>query len=221
MKDPRIRDLVRQAQAAELEGDRIRAITLLQEAAQLHLEASETARAAALLRHCLRLDPERTDLKAVLERAERTSPPEGAERSSALGAAERGPVKADPALDCWCSFCCRPKNEVGHMIAGPAGAFLCVSCLRRACELVRGGSPVRRRGRRALPSVGLEPRRRPQAHADGAAPSRGAARGAGAGRQVGVSARLKAVACLFCEIVAPLFSVVQRFAVAVSSATAV
>jgi DNA polymerase III delta prime subunit len=106
VKNPRIRDLIRQAQAAELEGDKARAVTLLQEAAQLHLEAAETARAAALLRHCLRLDPDRTDLKGVLERAERAAPAEPAERREVLQLAERGPVLADPALDCWCSFCC-------------------------------------------------------------------------------------------------------------------
>ena len=42
---------------------------------------------------------------------------------------ERGPTRADPALDAWCSFCCRPRGEVGDLVAGPAGAFICKGCL--------------------------------------------------------------------------------------------
>jgi hypothetical protein len=46
-----------------------------------------------------------------------------------LSAFDRGPQPADPSLDAWCSFCCRPKAEVGSLIAGPAGAFICASCI--------------------------------------------------------------------------------------------
>lgn len=41
---------------------------------------------------------------------------------------QRSPQLADPALDAWCSFCCRPKLEVGPLVAGPAGAFICAAC---------------------------------------------------------------------------------------------
>jgi ATP-dependent protease Clp ATPase subunit len=43
---------------------------------------------------------------------------------------------ADPRMDAWCSFCCRPKQEVGQLVAGPAGAFICGSCVLLATELL-------------------------------------------------------------------------------------
>lgn len=42
---------------------------------------------------------------------------------------DRGPQAADPAVEAWCSFCCRPKAEVGALVAGPAGAYICASCV--------------------------------------------------------------------------------------------
>lgn len=42
---------------------------------------------------------------------------------------ERGPTRADRALDAWCSFCCRPRTEAGELVAGPAGAFICRACV--------------------------------------------------------------------------------------------
>jgi hypothetical protein len=41
---------------------------------------------------------------------------------------ERGPTRADPALDAWCSFCCLPRAEVGELVAGPTGSFICAAC---------------------------------------------------------------------------------------------
>lgn len=49
---------------------------------------------------------------------------------------DRGPQPADPAIDAWCSFCCKPKSEVGALIAGPAGAFICSSCLSASARLL-------------------------------------------------------------------------------------
>lgn len=49
---------------------------------------------------------------------------------------DRGPQPADPAIDAWCSFCCRPRGEVGALIAGPAGAFICGGCLVVAGRLM-------------------------------------------------------------------------------------
>ncbi|RKH84112.1 hypothetical protein D7Y21_25315 [Corallococcus sp. AB045] len=60
---------------------------------------------------------------------------------------ERGPTRADPALDAWCSFCCRPRGEVGDLVAGPAGAFICKGCLGESQGLlgdVAAPSPVRK-----------------------------------------------------------------------------
>ncbi|MCI0668873.1 MAG: ClpX C4-type zinc finger protein [Myxococcaceae bacterium] len=53
---------------------------------------------------------------------------------------ERGPSLADPALEAWCSFCCRPGREVGRLVAGPAGAFVCAACVDTAARLLRVGS---------------------------------------------------------------------------------
>lgn len=49
---------------------------------------------------------------------------------------DRGPQPADPAIDAWCSFCCKPKSEVGALIAGPAGAFICAACLSTSARLL-------------------------------------------------------------------------------------
>lgn len=56
-----------------------------------------------------------------------SAPERGRRREKRL--IERGPTRADPALDAWCSFCCRPRGEVGDLVAGPAGAFICKGCL--------------------------------------------------------------------------------------------
>ncbi|NOK13107.1 ClpX C4-type zinc finger protein [Corallococcus exercitus] len=54
---------------------------------------------------------------------------------------ERGPTRADPALDAWCSFCCRPRGEVGDLVAGPAGAFICKGCLGESQGLLGDVAP--------------------------------------------------------------------------------
>ncbi|RYZ39757.1 MAG: hypothetical protein EOO71_18725 [Myxococcaceae bacterium] len=61
------------------------------------------------------------------EAPETARPAHGRRREKRL--IERGPTRADPALDAWCSFCCRPRGEVGDLVAGPAGAFICKGCL--------------------------------------------------------------------------------------------
>nr|WP_274622524.1 ClpX C4-type zinc finger protein [Myxococcus fulvus] len=48
---------------------------------------------------------------------------------------ERGPTRADVTLDAWCSFCCRPRAEIGELVAGPAGAFICKACLTASSAL--------------------------------------------------------------------------------------
>jgi hypothetical protein len=49
---------------------------------------------------------------------------------------ERGPTRADPSMDAWCSFCCRPRGEVGELVAGPAGAFICSGCTGESRSLL-------------------------------------------------------------------------------------
>lgn len=72
---------------------------------------------------------------------------------------ERGPTRADPALDAWCSFCCRPRGEVGDLVAGPAGAFICKGCLRESQGLlgdVSAPPPVREPATDAPRGAGVE-----------------------------------------------------------------
>lgn len=62
---------------------------------------------------------------------------------------DRGPTLADPAAAAWCSFCCKPARDVGALVAGPAGAFVCAGCvtesarlLGRAESALAGASPL-------------------------------------------------------------------------------
>jgi len=55
---------------------------------------------------------------------------------------ERGPTRADAALDAWCSFCCRPHADTGDLVAGPAGAFICKSCLLESQSLLEDVAPA-------------------------------------------------------------------------------
>jgi hypothetical protein len=141
-----IRELIRRAQTAELGGQFDRAVELLEEAASRALEQADSGRAASLLRHCLRLAPSRADLAHRLEQL----PGDLAAPRRALDLPPRGPAPADPAADAWCSFCCRPKLEVGPVVAGPAGAFICAACIDAAARIAaRDGAP--------RPAVAQEP----------------------------------------------------------------
>ena len=53
---------------------------------------------------------------------------------------ERTPTLADPALEAWCSFCCRPSREVGALVAGPAHAYVCGACVTLAGSLLQGAA---------------------------------------------------------------------------------
>lgn len=55
---------------------------------------------------------------------------------------ERGPVLAAEGLSAWCSFCCRPREEVGPLVAGPAGAFICSGCIALAGGLLGQPTPA-------------------------------------------------------------------------------
>jgi hypothetical protein len=245
------RDHIRAAQAAELRGDKARAIAELLEAAELYRKGGNSARALQLLRHARTLDPSRVDIAEQVSKLEwmpdtsiagalqgadaeepvlqlKLEPDELAERQrlieealreagmpnsggdapdevkrwlveessaprqpmdlqEALGAArnvepilaepiladvesmpfqepsslpepalppelareaassapslfDRGPTRADPALDAWCSFCCRPRVEVGEMVAGPTGSFICAACVGESQSLLGLGS---------------------------------------------------------------------------------
>ncbi len=214
-----VRDVIRAAQAAELGGDKPRAIELLRVAADMCRRSGNKPRAEQLLRYALRLDPSRKELEeelSQLEREESAPPPpapesgddepepgvfvleedtssslqealreaelamdrrtrpvalavevmrsavssvavpgqedphpnplpkgEGAAAAEGEGAfIERGPTRADPSLDAWCSFCCRPRSEVGALVAGPAGAFICSACIGESGALLGGVAAV-------------------------------------------------------------------------------
>jgi hypothetical protein len=169
------RELIRAAQAAELDKDFDRAVALLREAAQIRLDAGEKGRALMLLQHCLRLVPGHAEIERLVHEIEPSAsepsaqplPPDvplvaieplvvksGDEEAAPAGGVgepeteqpepapracfelpRRGPTAAAPDVECWCSFCCRPKAEVGPMVAGPAGAFICAECIGAAAAI--------------------------------------------------------------------------------------
>jgi hypothetical protein len=166
-----IREFIRAAQAAEVGGDKRRAIELLRKAASLYQREGKSSRALQMLRHAQRLggdptgvveDPEVSDQPAPVEETlllnldgnrdlagDSTSEEiPGAARGTDL--VQRGPTLADPALDAWCSFCCRPTREAGPLVAGPAGAFICSSCLR-ICSGLLSRTENGRAGRSTVP----------------------------------------------------------------------
>jgi ClpX C4-type zinc finger len=151
------REYIREAQTAEIQGDKAQAIELLRKAADLYQREGKAMRAAQMLRHAQRLggdEPEDFDssppmpdlapakvyhLPDAPASPEPTPPPTPSadlEGATLRKLVERGPTLALPALRAWCSFCCRPSDEVGAVIAGPAGAFICRSCLDESSRLL-------------------------------------------------------------------------------------
>jgi hypothetical protein len=152
-----VREYLRAAQSAEIRGDTARAVELLKTAADAYQKAGNEARALQMLRQVERLErkPERSAssarppqplgafpaLASVADGdATHREPTKSRRHASDPEFAERGPVLADAAAPAWCSFCCRPREEVGAVVAGPAGAFICGLCLRRSMQLL-GAAP--------------------------------------------------------------------------------
>lgn len=142
-----IREQLRAAQAAEIRGDKAQAIDLLLEAAARCRGAGRPARALQLMRYVLRLDASRADVAAEVHRMEGLAEERAPEARDEMGEEvpaprerkrliERGPTLTDPAHQAWCSFCCRPNGEVGRLVAGPAGSFICGGCLRESQGLL-------------------------------------------------------------------------------------
>ena len=148
-----VREYVRAAQAAEIKGDKAQAVELLRKAATLYRNQGNAPRALQMLRHARRLDGDSEELRNELARMEwiperpmATAAGEEADAEKAVSMLdvyastpqliERGPTRADPALAAWCSFCCRPKTEVGDLVAGPAGAFICATCVGESQRLL-------------------------------------------------------------------------------------
>lgn len=116
-----VRQLVMSAQAAERSGELGLAQELLEKAARACEAGGRAARAEQLRRHARRL--------AETLPGDTTRP-----------FLERVPVLAEVAQAAWCSFCCRPGGEVGRLVAGPAGAYICRGCVERAKALLEPGA---------------------------------------------------------------------------------
>lgn len=134
--------------AYRLDGSRA---DLLEEIHRLELlpDVPTLSRAAEVMSESLSLESERAleaeasslEIVAVGERGETLFdlPEETAPALSAFEVprrgrsevlVERGPRWAADDADAWCSFCCRPGSEVGRLVAGAAGAFICEACAR-------------------------------------------------------------------------------------------
>jgi hypothetical protein len=147
-----VREYLRAAQAAEIRGDKVKAVDLLNKAAAAYRDGGKSARAEQMLRHARRLQGlAQEESEAETVDAEEASAPlrlgesfEGrgtGDRRRRLELIKRGPIVADPSLRAWCSFCCRPDQEVGPLVAGPAVAYICAQCLRESQALFKV-SPV-------------------------------------------------------------------------------
>lgn len=138
-----IRNLLARAQESETRGRHDEAAEWLLKAATWYRDRQMLRRAAQMLRQVRRVrglpeepEPDESAFGFEEERAARGSDgDEGLEEEETLLrrdrrtlVEQRSPQLADPALDAWCSFCCRPKLEVGPLVAGPAGAFICAAC---------------------------------------------------------------------------------------------
>jgi hypothetical protein len=135
------RELLQSAQAAEREGDLARAGALLEQAARIYESTGHDARAAQMRRHVERLGAvARTGGVEVPPGSGRSGQEEAPGLEALPGADralfERTPTLADPTLEAWCSFCCRPSREVGALVAGPAHAYVCRSCVELAGALL-------------------------------------------------------------------------------------
>ncbi len=189
------REYIRAAQAAEISGDKPRAVELLKKAAVLFRDRGNHARALQMLRHARRLDVGMIDVEDEIKRLE-WIPDDPLGRATIIGGddedgggdeadralasldevagppkktlVERGPTLADPTLQAWCSFCCLPRTEVGDLVAGPAGAFICQKCLGESAKLLGVGLSAKG----GPPALSLVPRRRPERSSSSASPRR-------------------------------------------------
>jgi hypothetical protein len=128
------RELLQSAQAAEREGDLARAGALLEQAARIYESTGHDARAAQMRRHVERLGPVARSAARGEPEPSIAEPLPGVDRPLV----ERTPTLADPTLEAWCSFCCRPSREVGALVAGPSHAYVCRKCVELAASLLEG-----------------------------------------------------------------------------------
>lgn len=119
-----IRELLAAAQSAEGSGDLLTAIRHLTNAAEWYRSRALDPRAAQMERQVERL-------KARL--SERGAEDDGFGFGDGFAADARGlevrTARLDDGTSNWCSFCCRPATEVGRLVAGPAGSYICAACV--------------------------------------------------------------------------------------------
>ncbi len=136
-----IRRLLSDAQDAERRGKKDEAVRLLRVAAAWYRDRQMLRRAAQMLRQARRVEGvEEEEPEAVFgfDAPEDVAPsiPLGENGDGPVLVEQRVPQLADPALDAWCSFCCRPKVEIGPLVAGPAGAYICEGCTATSAALL-------------------------------------------------------------------------------------
>ncbi len=131
------RQLLAEAQAAEVKGDKAEAIRLLRRAAEVYRDKQLGTKALKVLRHIRRLEGVDEDARPdeAVEMPFETAVFEGPVSPRPMP--ERGPVLADPSLEAWCSFCCRPHTEVGRLVAAPTGTFICAACIQAATSMLK------------------------------------------------------------------------------------
>ena len=133
-----IRRLLSDAQDAERRGKKDEASRLLRVAAAWYRDRQMLKRAAQMLRQARRVEGvEDEEPEAVFGFDEPEDPPMDSVPGEGRTLVEqREPQLADPSLDAWCSFCCKPKAEVGALVAGPAGAYVCQACVEKSASLL-------------------------------------------------------------------------------------
>jgi hypothetical protein len=120
MGDP-LRDLIREAQAAEIRGDRERAAELLRLAASSYRDRGNLARADQLLRHAERL----------MENSKPVPPPPALPPPVPV-VIEVASVTPCPSIGARCSFCCRAGEAEERWAKGLTGSAICPECAQAA-----------------------------------------------------------------------------------------
>jgi ClpX C4-type zinc finger len=149
-----IRKTLAAAQRAENQGDLPEAIRLLRSVAEVYAERGMTARAEQMRRQMARLQEAVQSksvgspvLNAASTIAATTPPPSVDASDDGFGFGEvfspepRGPLLCSPTESAWCSFCCLPGSDVGRLVTGPTGAFICGACASSAHSLIEDLAP--------------------------------------------------------------------------------
>jgi ClpX C4-type zinc finger len=127
------KDLVREAQRAEVIGNKKEASRLLREAAASYAQASLPAREQKMLRHAERLEGDEWGFgdSLLADDVERAAEP------ARTLVEKKGPELAERERALWCSFCCRPNVEVGALVAGVTGVYVCAECVVASAHLLQ------------------------------------------------------------------------------------